>query len=81
MMVNARTERQRWWSFRATAADHARSVQSRLKKAMTEARLDGEIPTGGCSHIAIIAGSGSGKTVLLSSWIRLAVEHELRRTA
>jgi hypothetical protein len=42
MMVDARTERQRRWSFRAIAADHARSVQSRLRKAMTEARLDGE---------------------------------------
>jgi hypothetical protein len=44
MMVDARTERQRRWSFRAIAADHARSVQSRLRKAMTEARLDGESP-------------------------------------
>ena len=44
MMVDARTERQRRWSFRAIAADHARSAQSRLRKAMTEARLDGESP-------------------------------------
>jgi hypothetical protein len=44
MMVDARTERQRRWSFRAIAADHARSVQSRLRKAMTEARLNGESP-------------------------------------
>src|SRR5262249_22125074 len=44
MMVDARTERQRRWSFRAIAADHARSVQSRLRKAMTEAGVDGEGP-------------------------------------
>lgn len=42
MMVDVRTERQRRWSFRAIGADHPRSVQSRLRKAITEARLDGE---------------------------------------
>ena len=44
MMVDARIERQRRWSFRAIGAEHARSVQSRLRKAMMEARLDGESP-------------------------------------
>jgi hypothetical protein len=44
MMVDERTERQRRWSFRAIGSERARSAQSRLRKAITEARLAGESP-------------------------------------
>lgn len=46
MVLDARTERQRRWAFRAIAADNARAVQSRLKKAAEGAGLD----TGGAGH-------------------------------
>lgn len=42
MMIDKRTERQRRWAFRAITADHARAVQSRLRKAVAAAGLDGD---------------------------------------
>ncbi len=42
MVSDDRLERQRRWAFRAIAADNARAVQSRMKKAMDAAGLDGE---------------------------------------
>jgi DNA helicase HerA-like ATPase len=40
MVLDARTERQHRWGFRAIASDNARAVQSRLKKAAEGAGLD-----------------------------------------
>lgn len=42
MMLDARTERHRRWSFRAIAAGHPRAVQSRLRKALDAAALETE---------------------------------------
>ncbi len=41
MVSEDRLERQRRWAFRALAADNPRAVQSRIKKAMAAAGLDG----------------------------------------
>jgi len=40
LVLDARTERQRRWAFRAIAASHPRAVQSRLRKAAEAAGLD-----------------------------------------
>jgi Helicase HerA, central domain len=40
MMLDARTERHRRWSFRAIASGHPRAVQSRLRKALDAAALE-----------------------------------------
>lgn len=42
MVLDARTERQRRWSFRAITASHPRAVQTRLRKAIEGAGLDAE---------------------------------------
>jgi hypothetical protein len=42
MVSEDRLERQRRWAFRSLATDNPRAVQSRMKKAMAAAGLDGE---------------------------------------
>lgn len=42
MITDARTERQRRWTFRAICADHHKAVLSRLRKAVAEAGLGAE---------------------------------------
>jgi hypothetical protein len=44
MVSDDRLERQRRWAFRAVASDNARAVQSRMKKAIDAAGLDGQGP-------------------------------------
>jgi Helicase HerA, central domain len=44
LVLDARTERQRRWAFRAIAAGHPRAVQSRLRKAAEAAGLDAGRP-------------------------------------
>jgi hypothetical protein len=55
LVLDARTERQRRWAFRAIAADHPRAVQSRLRKAAEASGLDAGRPE---RHLFVLRNTG-----------------------
>jgi hypothetical protein len=55
LVLDARTERQRRWAFRAIAAENARAVQTRLRKAAEASGLDAGRPE---RHLFVLRNTG-----------------------